>query len=102
LQGQSYSQATPVLIGSGSHNHIILPVADQLPETIARVELDHRQKMFLLRPENDTVANLINLATKTNDENNNTVDDPPWPLPAGSGVNIGEHLFTINFSGGQG
>jgi pSer/pThr/pTyr-binding forkhead associated (FHA) protein len=99
LQGQSFNRAAPILIGRGNHNHIILPDTDQLPETIARIELDHQQKTYLLKPEDDTVANSIHLATNTGSEGDNATNEPPWSLPTGSGVNIGQHLFIINFAG---
>ncbi|GAB4451078.1 MAG: hypothetical protein Kow0031_33640 [Anaerolineae bacterium] len=87
------NQAAPILIGSDEHNHIVVS-GEGIAPSHARIELDHLRKTLLLRPEPG-----VELSTIQVHADDSPGGEPPWPLPAGSQVQLGPVIFKISFPG---
>ena len=95
-QGKVISgQPVPILIGSGPNNHIAIN-EPTVADVHARIELDAQNKKFVLRPENNTAPNSVEVFEE-NEEGGTQLSDPPWTLPDSALVKIGNHTFRIQY-----
>ena len=95
-QGKVISgQPVPILIGSGPNNHITIN-EPTVADVHARIELDALNKKFVLRPEDNTAPNSVEVFEE-NEEGGTQLSDPPWTLPDSALVKIGTHTFRIQY-----